>query len=95
VLPSCKAAGILRVAVCCSVLQFVAVCCSVLNVCSQCAVVSCRVMQCAERVTCHATPVRSGGVVTCCSVLQCVAVCCSVLTVLQCADSVNRVLTVC
>jgi len=74
------AAGIFRVAVCCSVLQCVAVCCSVL----QCVAVCCSVLQC-DAVCCSVLQC----VAVCCSVLQCVAVgvFCSCLhgcTVLQC-----------
>jgi len=67
--------GLLRIAVCCSVLQRIAVCCSVL----QCVAVCCSVLQCVAM--CCSVLQR---VAVCCSVLQCVVVCCSVL---QCVDN--------
>jgi len=84
----CPGHRLIRVAVCCSVLQYVAVCCSMLQSvwCSvlQCAVARCCVLQCAAEccsvLQCVAAPLgefRPMCVAMCCSMLQ--SVCCSVL----------------
>jgi len=64
---------LLRMLLCCSVLQCVAVCCSVLL---QCVVVYC---SCVLQLFVTVTFCKCLCVAVCCRVLHCVAVCCSVL----------------
>ena len=85
-----------RVAVCCSVLQYVdcGTCvnesCRILKCCSVSSVLQCVAVCCSE-VCCSVLQCDA----VCCSVLQCVAVCCSVWIVVQCVNELCHTLERC